>query len=159
LDSWEATVSTAKHAFDALCEDAGRILDVFDPASLAKGETFELHGIRCALHFSEYRASVFLRCDLGEPETERETHALRRLLDIQTALFGVADAAFGRDPLAGGLFFMVRLPLPDGLPPREFADALTQFAVQACEWREGVLAGALIDYEREFEKFFPGAHA
>ena len=150
-------MTMSKFVFETLCSDAARLLDVFEPTAISQGEAFVLHDVKCQLHFSEPRASAFLRYELGDPEPHCEAEALRQLLEIQMAFFGVVDAAFGRDPVNEGLFFMVRLPLHDNLSAQIFAQALSQFAQQVRQWRDDVLAGKLIDYEREFEKMFPAS--
>ena len=150
-------MTMSKSEFETLCLDAGRLLDVFEPEALGRGEAFDLDDVKCHLHFSELRASAYLRCELGDPEPHCEAEALWQLMEIQTALFGVLDAAFGHDPVNTGLFFMVRLQLPDTLSAQAFAQALSQFARQVRQWRDHVLIGKLIDYEREFEKMFPAS--
>ncbi|MES3000308.1 MAG: CesT family type III secretion system chaperone [Pseudomonadota bacterium] len=150
-------MNISKSGFDSLCHDAGQLLDVLEPEALSQGEPFVLQDVKCRLHFSEPRSSAFLRYELGDPEPDCEADALRQLLEIQTALFGMLDAAFGHDPVDDSLFFMVRLQLPDNLPAQAFAQAVSQFALQVRQWRDHVLVGKLIDYEREFEKMFPAS--
>jgi hypothetical protein len=148
-------MSLSEPEFRSLCRDAGRNLKLFDPDGMSVGNNFYLHDVTCHVFFSEFRESAFLKFALGDPEPHCEADVYRQLMEIQLPLFGIMDSTFGRDPLNDTILFMVRVPLHSELAAEGLAQMLDQFAQQVRDWKENVLTGQLIDYEKEFERMFP----
>ena len=148
-------MSLSEAEFRSLCSDAGRHLNLFDPDGMSMGETFYLHEVACHLFFSEFRESAFLKFALGDPEPHCEADVYRQLMEMQLPLFGAMDSTFGRDPVNDTVLFMVRVPLHSELSAKGMAQMLDQLAQQVRDWKQNVLIGQLIDYDKEFDKIFP----
>ena len=126
---------------------------------MGTGEVFYLHEVTCQLRFSEGRAGAFLQCEVGDPEPHCELEVYRQMLEVQFLLAGLMDATFARDTLNDRLIFVARIPMDEETAPQEFARIVSQLALQVREWQQNMLAGKLIDYEREFDKMMAGMAA
>jgi hypothetical protein len=145
--------------FVALCSETARYLELVNPEGVGCGGRFYLHEVTCELSFSEMRQSACLKCEIGDPQPHCEAEVYRQMMELQMMVFGIMDATFARDPVDDRLLFLVRIPLHAELKPENLAGFVSQMALQVHEWQTQVLAGKLIDYEREFEKMLHGMSA
>lgn len=108
-------MSTALKDFDDVKRELQRLLGQSGPAQSAIGPdalTLNVNGHAVSLcHFPNVRADrAFLCCDCGELSEDEELRVLRRLSDLNFAMYRGNASVFARDPFNGHVVLLGELP-------------------------------------------------
>ena len=141
-----------RDSFTLLCNAAAVALRADDPEAAARGDQFVAHGIWCQIHHRKERNCLVLICDLGDPEPRTELELYREMLTIQSTFAGNMEAMFIRDPINETLLFTACVPLTPGLDGEGLAASIEPILKQVTTWRETLLKGQFVDYERLAER-------
>ena len=139
-------------SFTSLCQAAAVALHADDPDAAARGDQFVAHGIWCQIVYRKERQCALLICDLGDAAPRTELELYREMLQIQSQLAGNMEAMFIGDPINETLLFTACLPLTAGLNGEGLAASIEPILKQVTTWRETLLKGQFVDYERLAER-------